>query len=91
MSDQVITAAVEAAAIVPEIWSARFFEVLLASLPFNASISRDYEGDISDLGDIANIYIEQRRKIIDKPVRVMTGLGTTAMADRACSNNYNYP
>lgn len=55
MADQLITAGVEATAIVPEIWSGRFFEVLLAELPFNSSISRDYEGDISDLGDIVNI------------------------------------
>lgn len=55
MADQLITAGTEASAIVPEIWSARFYEVLLAKLPFNGSISRDYEGDISDLGDIVNI------------------------------------
>ena len=55
MADQLITAGTEASAIVPEIWSARFYEVLLANLPFNGSISRDYEGDISDLGDIVNI------------------------------------
>jgi len=55
MSDKLITAGVEASAIVPEIWSAKFFEVLLASLPFNGSISREYEGEISDLGDIVNV------------------------------------
>lgn len=55
MADQLITAGTEASAIVPELWSARFYEVLLAELPFNASISRDYEGEISDLGDIVNI------------------------------------
>lgn len=43
------------AAIIPEIWSARFYEVLRAQLPFLTSISRDYEGDISSLGDIVNI------------------------------------
>ena len=55
MADQIITAAVEASAIVPEIWSARFFEVLLANLPFNQSITKEYENEISDLGDIVNI------------------------------------
>lgn len=55
MADQLITAGTEASAIVPELWSARFYEVLLAELPFNASISRDYEGEVSDLGDIVNI------------------------------------
>jgi len=55
MSDQLITSGIEAAAIVPELWSGRFYEVLLSELPFNASISRDYENEISDLGDIVNI------------------------------------
>ena len=50
------------------------------------------ETDRFKIGDIANIYIEQRRKIIDKPIRQMTGIGTTAMADRVCGdNNYHYP
>ena len=55
MSDQLITAGTEAAAIIPEVWSSRFYDVLLAELPFNGSVSRDYEGDIADLGDIVNI------------------------------------
>ena len=50
-----LTGTTETAAIVPEIWSSRFFQVLLASLPFNDLISRDYEGEIRDLGDIVNI------------------------------------
>lgn len=55
MADQLITSGSEAAAIVPEIWSARFYDVLLAELPFNDSISMDYQSDIEDLGDIVNI------------------------------------
>ena len=55
MADQLITTGVEATAIVPELWSSRFYDVLLAELPFNASVSRDYEGEVSDLGDIVNI------------------------------------
>jgi hypothetical protein len=43
------------AAIIPEIWSAKFYEVLLAELPFNSSVSMDYEGEIKDLGDTVNI------------------------------------
>lgn len=54
MSD-VITNTTVAAAIIPEQWSARFFEVLLARLPFIDSVDRDYQGDIQDLGDIVNI------------------------------------
>lgn len=55
MADQVMTAASNLSAIVPEIWSRRYYDVLLAELPFASLISRDYEGDISDLGDIVNI------------------------------------
>jgi len=43
------------------------------------------------VGGILHIYIEQRNKIIDKPIRQMTGIGTTAMADRVNDTNYNYP
>lgn len=43
------------AAIVPEIWSARFYEVLRAKLPFIDSIDMSYEGEISSLGDTVNI------------------------------------
>jgi len=55
MADQVMKTSAELSAIVPELWSARFYDVLLSDLPFNASISRDYEGEIADLGDIVNI------------------------------------
>lgn len=43
------------AAIVPEIWSRRFYEVLLAQLPFVDSITKEYQGEIASLGDILNI------------------------------------
>jgi hypothetical protein len=55
MSDQVMTAATELGAIVPEKWSANFYEVLLEALPFNSIIDRNYEGEIQDLGDTVNI------------------------------------
>lgn len=55
MADNVMTAASNLAAIVPEIWSARYYDVLLAELPFSAIISKDYEGEIRDLGDTVNI------------------------------------
>lgn len=42
-------------AIIPEKWSARFYEVLRPSLPFMDSVSTDYEGEIRGLGDIINI------------------------------------
>lgn len=55
MADSVMTAGSEMSAIVPEVWSAAFFPTLLEKLPFNDSVGRDYEGDISQLGDIVNI------------------------------------
>lgn len=42
-------------AIVPEIWSKRYYEILLAELVFEASMSRDYEGEIRNLGDTVHI------------------------------------
>jgi len=55
MTDQVMRAGTETAAIVPELWSAKFFEVLLAELPFNDSVQRQYESEIQSLGDTVNI------------------------------------
>ena len=43
------------AVIVPEVWSRRYYDVLLAQLPFNSIISRDYEGEIQSLGDTVKI------------------------------------
>lgn len=55
MADQTMTAGVELDGIVPELWSTKWYPTLLEKMPFNDSISRDWEGDISALGDIVNI------------------------------------
>jgi len=55
MSDQIMTAATETAAIVPEIWSSKFYDVLLDRLPFIDSVDKSYEGEIRNLGDTVNI------------------------------------
>ncbi len=55
MADAVMRASTEMSAIVPEVWSARFYDVLLAELPFASLIDNSYEGEIADLGDIVNI------------------------------------
>lgn len=55
MADQLHTAATELSVLVPEVWSRRYYDVLLADLPFNSLISRDYEGEIQDLGDTVKI------------------------------------
>ncbi len=55
MQNQIIRSNPEASALIPEIWSANLYEVLLASLVFRASIDDSYEGEIQDLGDRVNI------------------------------------
>ncbi len=55
MVDQVHKTSAELDGITPELWSAAFYPTLLERLPWNASVSRDYEGEISSLGDIVNI------------------------------------
>ncbi len=55
MADQIMRASTELSVLVPEIWSRRYYDVLLAELPFNSIISRDYEGEIQNLGDTVKI------------------------------------
>lgn len=55
MADDIITAGSEFSVIVPEIWSRRFYDVLLAELPFESIINKDYEGEIQNLGDTVKI------------------------------------
>lgn len=51
----IFRAGTETAAIVPEIWSAKFYQVLLDKLPFAEIIDRSYQGEIASLGDTVNI------------------------------------
>lgn len=55
MANEYMKTSAEVSAIVPEQWSAKYYDVLLAELPMNSLISKDYEGDISNLGDTVNI------------------------------------
>jgi hypothetical protein len=55
MADSLMTAASNLSAIVPEIWSANYYDVLLAELAFSSIIAKDWEGEIRDLGDTVNI------------------------------------
>lgn len=55
MTDQTMTAATEMDGVIPEVWSAKWYPTLLEKLPWNSSIARDYEGEISQLGDTVNI------------------------------------
>jgi hypothetical protein len=54
MANQVISTT-QVSVIIPEIWSSRFYSVLLDSLPFVSSIDQSYSGEIQSLGDIVNI------------------------------------
>jgi hypothetical protein len=54
MANQII-GTTQTTVIVPEIWSAKFYDVLLDRLPFMASVDQSYTGDIQSLGDIVNI------------------------------------
>ena len=56
MADQIMTAASELSAIVPEVWSARTYDVLRERLVFKDSIDDSYEGEIRNLGDTVHIH-----------------------------------
>ena len=53
--DQVMKTSAELSVLVPEVWSRKYYDTLLASLPFNSVISKDYEGEIQSLGDRVKI------------------------------------
>lgn len=53
--DEMMTAGAELSAIIPKYWSTTWFDVLLQSIVFTESISRDYEGEIRKLGDTINV------------------------------------
>lgn len=57
MADQVMKASLELDALVPEFWSAAFYDTLLAMLPFLDSVAKDYQGEIAGLGDTVNISV----------------------------------
>ena len=51
MANEPMRASTEVSVLVPSVWSQNFYSVLLADLPFNALVSRDYEGEIQAVGD----------------------------------------
>lgn len=55
MADQVMTGGSELSELRPELWSAAFYPTLQEALPFNDSVSREYEGEIRALGNQVNI------------------------------------
>lgn len=68
MADEIERTSSEVSVLVPQIWSQRYYDVLLADLPFNSVVSRDWEGDIQDLGDTVKISsIPQFDDAVDLP------------------------
>ncbi len=55
MADEVMTGASHLSVIVPQVWSQKYYDALLANLPFNATVSKDYEGEIQNLGDTVKV------------------------------------
>lgn len=55
MADKIMRASNETSVIVPEVWSSRFYDVLLQSNPFQQLIDTSYEGEIQNLGDTVRI------------------------------------
>lgn len=53
--DQLHRASTEFSVLVPEIWSSKFYETLLAALPMADTLAKDYEGEIQSLGDTVNV------------------------------------
>ena len=51
MADNLMGTASEVSVLVPQVWSSNYYSALLADLPFNDSISKDYQGEIQNLGD----------------------------------------
>lgn len=55
MADALHRASTELSVLVPEIWSSKYYDVLLAELPMADTMSKDYEGEIKSLGDTVNV------------------------------------
>lgn len=48
--DQIIKASTEASVLIPSVWSRKYYDSLLAELPFNSLIDNSYEGEIANIG-----------------------------------------
>lgn len=55
MADQIERASAELSVLVPELWSAKYYDELLANLPMADTIAKDYQGEIQNLGDTVNV------------------------------------
>lgn len=55
MADLFTRTSTEVSVLVPQQWSQKYYDVLLAELPFASLISKDWEGEIQNLGDVVKI------------------------------------
>lgn len=55
MADAYMRTSNEVSVLVPQKWSEKYYDTLLADLPFQALINTDYEGEIAALGDTVKI------------------------------------
>ena len=55
MADRIHKASSEVSVLVPEIWSQKYYDVLLAELPFRGLIDNSFEGEITAKGDTVKI------------------------------------
>ncbi len=53
--DLVMTKGTHLSVIIPQVWSQKYYDSLLADIAFNPLINRDYEGEIANIGDTVKI------------------------------------
>ncbi len=82
MADPIFTGGSELAALVPQIWSPKFYEVLRATMPFIGAVSEDYEQDIKNLGDTVNILQVPDFAVADLLPQGQKGDATTVTATK---------
>jgi len=80
MADPILTGGTELAALVPTIWSPRFYDVLRATMPFIGAVDESYEGDIKNLGSTVNILQVPDFPVADLLPQGQKGDATTVTA-----------
>lgn len=93
--DNLMTAATEVAALIPEVWSSAFYPTLKEKLPFIGSISEDYTGEISALGDTVNVMsfpqfgaAEEISEGDANPADKLTVAGTPIVVNKQLAKDY---
>lgn len=55
MPDQIMTKGTELSVLAPELWASLLYPTLLSALPWNDSVARDYQGEITKQGDRVHV------------------------------------